>query len=224
MCYVIFLKIKLKKFRMEYCTPINTPMVTSCKLRKNDESLEANQTLYRSMIGSLLYVMPSSPDIMQAVGLVARFQEAPKETHVQAVKRIFEYLKGTLDFDLWYSRGEYFTLTTYTDANWAGSVDDRKRTSGGTLFLGNSLVSWLRKKHSSVSLSTIEAEYIATTICCTQVLWMKQALHDIKVEYDQSISIICDNTSAIKISKSLVMHSKMKHIPIKYHFLRDQVS
>jgi hypothetical protein len=89
------------------------------------------------------------------------------------VKIIFKYLKGTLDFGLWYSRSEYFTLTTYTDADWVGSVDDRKSTSGGAFFLGNSLVSWLSKKQSSVSLSTIEAEYIATTSCCTQVLWMK---------------------------------------------------
>jgi hypothetical protein len=113
-----FLKIKLKKFKMEDCALVNTPMITGCKLRKDDESLEENQTLYRSMIGSLLYVTTSRSDIMQVVGLVARFQVAPKETHVQAVKIIFKYLKGTLDFNLWYSRGEYFTLTTYT--MWIG--------------------------------------------------------------------------------------------------------
>jgi hypothetical protein len=219
-----YVKEMLKKFIMEDCTPVNTPMVTSCKLRKNDESPEANQTLYRSMIGSLLYVTTSRPNIMQAIGLVARFQDAPKETHVQVVKRIFKYLKGTLDFGLWYSRGEYFTLTTYTDADWADNVDDKKSTSGGAFFLGNSLVSWLSKKQSSVSLSTTEAEYIAATTCCTQVLWMKKTLQDIKVEYDQPISIICDNTSAINISKNHVMHSKMKHIPIKYHFLREHVA
>jgi hypothetical protein len=101
---------------------------------------------------------------MQAVGLVAWFQDAPKETHVKVVKIIFKYLKGTLDFDLWYSRGEYFTLTTYTDVDWVGNVDDRKSTSGGAFFLGNNLVSWLRKKQPLVSLSTIEVEYIANNI------------------------------------------------------------
>jgi hypothetical protein len=121
---------------------------------------EENQTLYRSMIGSLLYVMTSRPYIMQAVGLVARFQVAPKETHVQVVKRIFKYLKGTLDFGLWYSRGEYFTLTTYTDADWEDNVDDKKSTSGGAFFLGNNLVSWLRKKQSSVSLSTTKSSIL----------------------------------------------------------------
>jgi hypothetical protein len=89
--------------------------------------------------------------------------------------------------------------------------------------LGECLVSWLRKKQSSVSLSTVEAEYIATTSCCTQVLWMKQTLTDIHVEYDEPIPIYCDNTSAINISNNPVMHSKTKHIPIKYHLLRVQV-
>jgi hypothetical protein len=117
---------------------------------------------------------------------------------VQEVKRIFKYLKGTLDYSLWYSRGEDFTLT-YTNVDWVGSVDDIKNTSGGSLFLGNSLVSWLSKKQYSISLSTTKSDYIATTTCCTQVLWMKKKLQDIKVEYDNPISIIYENTSAINI-------------------------
>jgi hypothetical protein len=125
------------------------------------------------MIGSLLYVTTSRPNIMQAVGLVAIFQSTPKETHVQEVKRIFRYLKGTLDFGLWYSRSKDFTLTTYTYADWAQSIDDKKSTSGGELFLGNFLVSWLRKNKTSISLSMVEVKYIAATTCCTQVLWMK---------------------------------------------------
>jgi hypothetical protein len=102
--------------------------------------------------------------------LVAWFQPIPKETHAQEEKIIFKYLKGTLDFGLWYSRYEYFTLTTYTHAYWVDNVDDRKSTRGGAFFPGNSLVSWLSKKQSLVSLSTVEAKYIATTSCCTQVI------------------------------------------------------
>ena len=94
-------------------------------------------------------------------------------------------------------------------------------TNGETFYLGECLVSWISKKQSSVSLSTVEVEYIAAVACCTQVLWMKQTLTDIQVEYDEPIPIYCDNTSAINISKNLVMHSKMKHIPIKYHFLHQ---
>ena len=136
-----------KKFKMEDCKPVSTLMVTGCKLSKEYESKEVDQRIYRSMIGSLLYVTASRPDVMQAVGQVARFQAAPKETHIIAVKRIFKYLKGTLGFGLWYPKGNDLTLIAYSDTDWAGCVDDRKSTSGTTFFLGGCLVSWSSKKH-----------------------------------------------------------------------------
>jgi hypothetical protein len=140
------------------------------------------------------------------------------------VKSIFIYLKKTKEFGLWYPKGKDLSLIAYTNANWAGCIDDRRSTSGVAFYLGEFLVSWLRKKQSLVSLSTAEVEYIAATSCCTQVHWMKQTLTDIQVEYDEPIPIYCDNTSAIGISKNPVMHSKMKHIPIKYHFLREKIA
>ena len=137
------------------------------------------------------------------------------------MKRIFRYLKGKKEFGLWYPKGKYLSLISYTNADWPGCIDDRRSTSGAMFYLGESLVSWLSKKQSSVSLSTTEAEYIATTTCCTQVLWMKQNLIDIHVEYDEPIPIYCDNTRTINISKNPMMHSKTEHIPIKYHFLQE---
>jgi hypothetical protein len=136
-----------------------------------------------------------------------------------AVKRIFRYLKGTKEFGLWYPKRKDLSLVAYTDAYWAGCVDDRRSTSGSTFYLGECQVSWISKKQSSISLSTTEAEYIATTTCCTQVLWMKKTLQDMQVKYDEPISILCDNTNAISISKNPLMHSKKKHIMIKYNFL-----
>jgi hypothetical protein len=126
----------LKKFQLEDCKPVSTPMTVGCKLSKEDESNPVDPKHYKSMIRILLYVKTSRPDVNQAVGMVARFQEAPKEIHVQAVKRIFRYLKGTIDLGLWYPRKDSFTLKSYSDADWAGSVDDRKSTSGGAFFLG----------------------------------------------------------------------------------------
>jgi hypothetical protein len=169
-----YIREMLKRFGMEDCKPVITPMQTSCKLSKDDDSKSTDQRKYRSMIGSLLYVTTSRPDVMQAVGQVARFEAAPKESHVLAVKRIFRYLKGTEEFGLWYPKGKDLSLMAYTDADWAGSIDDRRSTSGATFYLGECLVSWLSNKQSSVSLSTAEAEYIAAVACCTQVLWMKQ--------------------------------------------------
>ena len=127
-------------------------MVMGCKLRKDDESLEVDHTTYRSMIGSLLYVTTTRPDVMQDLGLVSIFQSAPKETHDASVKIILRYLKGTVDYGLWYPKSNNFTLKTFTIADWEGSIDDRKSTSGATLYLGYCLVSCLSKNQSSISL------------------------------------------------------------------------
>jgi hypothetical protein len=219
-----YLKEMLKKFQMEDSSPVSTPMVVGCKLSKDDMSLDVDQRTYRSMIGSLLYITTSCPDIMQAVGMVGRYQSAPKQSHLVAVTRIFKYLKGTMTYGLWYPKNQNFQLTAYSDADWANYVDERKRTSGGAFFLGDSLVSWLSKKQGSISLSTTEVEYIVVSTYCTQILWMIQTLADLKVTYVYPIPLHYDNTSAISLSKNPVLHSKSKHIPIKYHFIREQVT
>ena len=109
---------------MEYSKLVGTPIVIGCKLSKDDESMEVDHTIFRSMIGNLLYVTTTRPDVMQAIGLVARFQSAPKETHVTPLKRILKYLKGTMVYGLRYPKGEYFTMKAFTDVDWVGSVDD----------------------------------------------------------------------------------------------------
>eukprot|EP00253_Pinus_taeda_P031356 PITA_31356 len=165
-----YLKQILKKYGMEYLKPVCTPMVTGCNLSTNDDSEAVHQPTYRSMIRSLLYLIGTRPDIVHAVGVVGGFQENPKEAHLQAVKRIFKYLQGTQNYGLWYPRDTYLTLYTYTDADWAGSMDDGKITSGGAFFMGSRLVSWFSKKQSSIALSTVEAEYVAAASCYTQLL------------------------------------------------------
>jgi hypothetical protein len=149
-----YLREMLKKFQMEDSSIVSTPMVVGCKLSKDDISPDVDQKTYRSMIGSLMYITTSRPNIMQAVGMVGHFQFAPKQSHLVAVKRIFKYLKGTMTYGLWYPRNKNFQLTAYSDADWANCVDERKRTSGGAFFLGDSLVAWLSKKQGSISLST----------------------------------------------------------------------
>lgn len=177
------------------------------------------------MISSLVYVTTSRPDVMQGVGQVARFQEAPKESHIVVIKRILRYLEGTKEYGLWYPRGKNLITQAFTDVDWVGSIGDRNSTSGSTFYLGGCLVSWLSKKKTSISLFIVEEEYIAMAACCNQVLWMKQTLQDLQVKFSGPIPIFCDNTSAINISKNPVMHSETKNIPIKYHFvLREQVT
>ena len=144
---------------MEDSKLVCTPMITGCSLNSNDESSIVHQPTYRSMIGSLLYLIGTQPDIMHAVGIVGRFQANPKESHLQVVKRIFKYLQGTQDYGLWYPRDADLTLHAYTNVNCAGSVDDRKSTSGDAFFMGSRLVSWLSKKQSSIALSTTQAKH-----------------------------------------------------------------
>ena len=208
---------------MEDCKPVGTPMCTGLKLTKEDESKEADQTLYRSMIGKLQYVVHTRPDIALAVGIVARFSAKPKENHMMAIKRIMRYLKGTEEYGLWYKFGGNLDLKVFTDADWAGNINDRKSTSGGAFFLGKRLVSWTSKKQNCTSQSTVEAEYVAAAVNYSNIVWFKQLLEGMKMEIKEPVVMFCDNTSAINISKNPVMHSKTKHIAIKYHFVRELV-
>ncbi|CAM8899364.1 unnamed protein product [Rhodiola kirilowii] len=212
----------LKKFGMDSAKTCATPMSPNDTLAKDESSLQVDPTLYRGMIGSLLYLTASRPDILFSVCLCARFQADPRETHVKAVKRILRYLKGTDDLCLFYPTRGDLRLTAYTDADYAGCRTDRKSTSGMAQFLGPCLISWGSKKQSSIALSTAEAEYIAAAACCAQLLWIKQQLSDYGVILEY-VSILCDNTSAINISKNPVQFSRTKHIEIRYHFLRDCV-
>ncbi|KAH9668296.1 hypothetical protein KPL70_021361 [Citrus sinensis] len=156
-----YVKDPLKRFGYDNGTAKSTPMSTTIKLDKDEKGKEVDIKTYRGMIGSLLYLTASRPDIMLSVCLCARFQSCPKESHMLAVKRIFRYLIGTINLGLWYPRGTHIDLTCYSDADFAGYKVDRKSTSGTCHFLGHSLVSWFSKKQNSVALSTTEAEYIA---------------------------------------------------------------
>ncbi|WVZ85698.1 hypothetical protein U9M48_032593 [Paspalum notatum var. saurae] len=210
----------LKKFKMGDCKPISTPMSTNEHLDADVDGKPVDQSTYRSMIGSLLYLTASRPDIMFSVCLCARFQAAPKESHLTAVKRILRYLKHTPSIGLWYPEGAKLELLGYSDSDFTGYCVDRKSTSGGCHLLGRSLVSWSSKKQNCVALSTAEAEYIAAGACCAQILYMKQSLLDFGVVCG-SVTLLCDNESAAKIAKNPVQHSRTKHIDIRHHFLRD---
>ncbi|WJX52062.1 hypothetical protein P8452_38206 [Trifolium repens] len=212
----------VKKFGMDNATHKRTPAPTHLKLTKDEKGINVDQSLYRSMIGSLLYLTASRPDITYAVGVCARYQADPKVSHLTQVKRILKYVNGTSDYGIMYSHCKKSTLYGYCDADWAGSADDRKSTSGGYFFLGTNLISWFSKKQNCVALSTAEAEYIAAGSSCSQLVWMKQMLKEYDVEQN-ALTLYCDNMSVINISKNPVQHSKTKHIDIRHHYIRDLV-
>jgi hypothetical protein len=216
-----YLKDISKKFDMDNCKPNKTPMATNAHLNLDVEGKPVDQSLYHSMIGYLLYLTASRPDIMFSVCLCAHFQANPKKSHLKALKRILRYLKHTPNIGLWYPKGANPTLMGFFDSDFVGSLVDRKSTSGACHFLGRSLVSWSSKKQNSVALSTAEAEYIAADSCCTQILYLKQSLVHYNIKLG-SVPLLCDNESAVKIAKNPVLHSRTKHIDIHHHFLCEK--
>ncbi|GKD21975.1 putative ribonuclease H-like domain-containing protein, partial [Tanacetum coccineum] len=207
----------LKKFDYVTLKTASTPMKA---LVKDEEVDNVDVHLYRSMIGSLMYLTTSRPDITFAVCACARFQVTPKTSHLHAVKRIFRYLKGQPKLGLWYPRDSPFDLEAFSDSDYAGASLDRKSTTGGCQFLGKRLISWQCKKQTIVANSTTEAEYVAAANCCGQVLWIQNQMLDYGFNF-MNTKIYIDNESTICIVKNPVFHSKTKHIEIRHHFIRD---
>ncbi|CAJ2652909.1 unnamed protein product [Trifolium pratense] len=217
-----YTKELLKKFNLDDCKIMNTPMHPTTNMGKSDDEGKVDQKIYRGMIGSLLYLTASRPDILFSVCLCARFQSDPRESHLTAVKRIFRYLKGTTNLGLLYKKSNDYVLNGFCDADYAGDKIERKSTSGNCQFVGENLISWASKRQTTIALSTAEAEYISAAKCCTQLLWLKYQLEDYQVS-SNNIPLYCDNTAAIHLSKNPILHSRAKHIEIKHHFIRDYV-
>ncbi|GJR71180.1 retrovirus-related pol polyprotein from transposon TNT 1-94 [Tanacetum coccineum] len=211
----------LKKHGMEKCDAITTPMTTT-RIDTDLQGTPTDQTKYRSMIGGLMYLTISRPDIAFATFVCARYQARPTMKHLKEVKRIFRYLRQSINMGLWYSKDSRFKLISYSDADHAGCHDDCKSTYGGIQFLGDKLVSWSSKKEDCIAMSTVEADYVFLSACCAQVIWMRTQLLDYRYR-DTKILIYCDSKSAIAISCNPIQHSRTKNIKIRYHFIKEHV-
>ncbi|GKD34242.1 retrovirus-related pol polyprotein from transposon TNT 1-94 [Tanacetum coccineum] len=197
-CQEQYTRNLLKKCEIFDSSLVKTPMVPPNNLGSDLAGKPVNETSYRGMIGSLMYLSVTRPDIQFSIVLCARYQSNPKESHLTAMKRILRYLKGTPTFGLYYPKCSGFDLKGYSDSNYAGCNMDRKSTSA-------------------------EAKYVvAAGGCCASILWMKSQLSDYDIHY-KMVSIFCDNTSAIAISNNPVLHSRTKHIDIIYHFIRYHI-
>ncbi|GJR06268.1 retrovirus-related pol polyprotein from transposon TNT 1-94 [Tanacetum coccineum] len=188
----------VKKYGLHSTDFVDTPMIENKKLDEDLQGKPVDATLYRGMIGSLMYLTSSRPNLNYVVCLCARYQAKPTEKHLQAVKRIFRYLNRTIHMGLWYSKDTDMSLTAYADADHAGCQDTRRSTSGSAHFLGDKLVSWSSKKQKSIAISSTEAEYIALSGCCSQILWMCSQLTDYGFKFNK-IPLYCHNKSAITL-------------------------
>nr|GEU79119.1 hypothetical protein [Tanacetum cinerariifolium] len=182
----------LKKFGMDSCDIVDTPMMDRLTLDEDPLGIPVDQTRFRRMVGSLMYLTASRPDLVFSVCMCARYQASPTKKHLEALKWVFRYLKGTINWGLWYSKDTAMALMAYADADHAGCQDTRRSTSGSAQFLGDKLVSWSSKKQKSTAISTTEAEYIAMSGCCAQILWMRSQLTDYGFDFNK-IPLYCDN-------------------------------
>ncbi|GJZ65520.1 retrovirus-related pol polyprotein from transposon TNT 1-94 [Tanacetum coccineum] len=183
----------LKKYGFDSCDPVDTPMVEKSKLDEDKEGKAVDPSHYRGMIGTLLYLIASRPDLQFSICMCARYQARPTKKHLHAVKRIFRYLRGTVNQGLWYPKDSSIALTAFADAD-----------------------------HKSAAISSTEAEYIALSGCCAQVLWMRSQLTDYGLGFNK-IPMYCDNKSVIALGCNNVQHSRSKHIDIRFHFIKEHV-
>lgn len=220
-----YLKNVLRKFNMVDCKPASTPIEKGLQLKKNDSDECSNQQ-YRELIGCLTYAtLTSRPDLCAAVNYFGGFQNCYNEQHFTHAKRILRYIQGSIDLRMVYRRHEATeVLVGFSDADWGGDQNDRKSTTGYVFKVYGNVVSWTSRKQATISQSSTEAEYIALAQAVSEAKWMKSLLFEIGIEINQPISMFEDNQSCIKIAEEPREHKRMKHIDIKYCFIRDEIA
>ncbi|KAK2980779.1 hypothetical protein RJ640_009564 [Escallonia rubra] len=213
----------LKKFGMHACNPVAIPLVLSEKLKKEDGGRKVDATLYRSLVGNLMYLTATRPDLMFAASLLSRFMQSPSHFHLGGAKRVLKYIKGTFDYGIKYSKNSELRLFGFCDSDWGGCVDDTKSTSGYCFSLGSGIFSWTSKKQQTVAQSTAEAEYVSAALATSQAIWLRRILDDVGEKQESATELYCDNKSAIKMAKNPVYHSRTRHIALKHHFIREAI-
>ncbi|CDO78191.1 hypothetical protein BN946_scf184635.g1 [Trametes cinnabarina] len=229
-----FIRSTLERFGMADCAPVNTPMDPNVRLLKEPDDADLSDMKdipYQAAIGTLMYAaLGTRPDISYAVQALSQFSSRPGPAHWTAVKRVFRYLKGTLDYGITYRRkGEqqprayydHFRLEGYSDADWGANPVDRMSISGYAFLIGSGVIAWSSKKQAVVALSSTEAEYMAISYAARQAIWMRSMLAELTFVQERATKLRADNQSAIALSKDNVYHARSKHIDIQHHFIRE---
>ena len=209
----------LSKYGMADCKPISMPLDVNAKLSAEKGDVVEDVKMYRKIVGSLIYLTITRPDLSYSVGLESQFMQLPRKPHLDAVRRTLRYVRGTLDQALFYAADAPLALYGYTDADWAGSIPDRRSTSGFMFSFGSAAVTWSSKKQPTVALSSTEAEYRGAAVAACEVAWLRTLLEDLGVQVDQQVVIHCDNLSSIQLARNPVFHARTKHIEVHYHYV-----
>jgi len=216
----------LKRSGMDNAKPVDTPLPTSEKLSltAGDPLGPEDATRYRSLVGALQYLTLTRPDISFSVNRVCQFLYAPTTVHWSAVKRILRYVRGTMHHGLKIRKCNSMLISAFSDAGWAGDVDDRRSTGGFTVFIGSNLVSWTARKQATVSRSSTEAEYKALANATAEMVWVQKLLTELGVPHPRMARLWCDNLGAKYLSANPMFHARTKHIEIDFHFVRERVA
>ncbi|XP_021903059.1 uncharacterized protein LOC110818467 [Carica papaya] len=205
------------------CKSSSIPMDPNIKMSKDDGELLSDITSYRRLIGKLLYLIISRPDICYSVNRLSQFLAAPRTSHLQAALRILQYIKRTPGQGLFFPSSSAIQIKAFSDADWATCPDTRRSITGFCVFLGSSLISWKSKKQQVVSRSSAEAEYrsMANTTC--EIVWILKLLRDLKVQHQGPALLYCDNQAALHIASNPMYHERIKHIEFDCHFVREKI-
>jgi hypothetical protein len=218
-----YIRDTLEKFDMEGAKPSPTPLSSTANLQLHDGHAPTDATHFQRIIGALQYLNLTRPDLSFAINKLSQFMHKPTALHLQHLKRLLRYLKNTINFGIMLQQSSTTNLLAYTDADWGGNADDRTSTSAYIIFLGGNPISWLSKKQKTVARSSTEAEYRAVATSTAEVMWLNNLLGELGIATHAPPKILCDNIAATYLCSNPVLHSRMKHISLDYHFVREQV-
>jgi hypothetical protein len=208
----------LKETGMTACSPVSTPIEENLKLSIHPQQIHTNKERYQRLVGRLMYLAHTRPDLAYALSVISQFMHSPSEEHMKVVTRILRYLKSSPGKGILFKKGDNLKIDGYTDTDWAGSIQDRRSTSGYFTFVGGNLITWRSKKQEVVARSSAEAEYrgMAKAIC--ELLWIKNLMQELQVEQTSPMRLYCDSKAACDIAPNHVQHDRTKHVEVDRHF------
>lgn len=214
----------LEEYGLSHCKPLKLPMAAHHKLHLTSREPMPNPASYQRLVGKLIYLTISRPDISFTVHALSKFMHKPTALRYQAAIRVLRYLKGCPNQGVLFAHSSAASLTAYCDSDWAGCLSSHRSTTDFCIFLGHSPLSWKSKRQTVVARSSAEAGYRAMAMATCEVLWVKQLLKDLGITDNVPTPLYCDNRAALAISANPVYHERVKHIDIDCHFIRDQVA